>query len=210
MTSTENNFDFSEVDTQSSNHNIKTGPKYIKLGTDKDKRPNVRVVSINNVNSNTTKTGEPFIKITAEDKDGYLTENDFFVNTQIKQGNKTSSFNVSRTDFVKLLVVTGMDEDAAKTYLSTATSEEDLASKIGAKTIGKKFKLGLYGKIAISSKGKFLKTMWSQGKNNILPVTSPDKDVFTSPNKDETAQYYAEIDRETIPPKTGAVNDLPF
>lgn len=193
-------FDFSDVDTQAS------GPgqsKFLKLGTDKTKRPNVRVMTITSITSNITKTNEPFIKVIAEDTEGYVVENDFFVNTVVKEGKKTSSFNVSKTDFVKILVVTGLTEDEAKTYLTTATSEEDLANKMATKAIGKPFKLGLYGKIATSSKGEFLKTMWAQGKNNIMFVDTPDAEVNICKSKDETETFFKNIDKK----KSGAATD---
>ena len=88
---------------------------------------------------------------------------------------------------------------------------DNLAAKLFT-AIGKPFKMGFYGKITTNKNGtKFLKTMFSQGKNNILPVTSADTEVNISTNKDETDQFYnGTTTSTTTANKATVTDDLPF
>jgi hypothetical protein len=199
-------FDFNDVDVNKGADSFGNKPKYMKLSGDK---PHARTVKITSVIKDVTTHGEPFIKVSVTDTEGYIAENDFFINTEVKPGKQTSSFNVSKTDFVKFLVVTGKNEEEAKTFLGSAKSEEDLAAKIST-AVGKSFNMGFWGKIVTQKNGnKFLKTMFAQGKNNILPVTSALTDVNTNNTKDESTRYTPETDA-TIKKEVVHTDDLPF
>lgn len=208
MTATKGKFDFTtEVEGEKKQFD---GPRYIKLSAKDAKKQ--RVVTITEITNGSTTHGEPFIKVKIADDQGYIAENDFFINTIVKEGKKTSSFNVSRTDFVKFLVVTGKTEQEAKDWLETAKDDADLAVKLSI-AVGKPFKMGFWGKIVTSSKGKFLKTMFAQGKNNIMPKDTLDAQINTNSNKDETNTFIASLEVNGTTTSTiggNAVNDLPF
>lgn len=208
MTATKGKFDFTtEVEGDKKQFD---GPRYIKLSAKDAKKQ--RVVTITEVINGTTTHGEPFIKVKIADDQGYIAENDFFINTIVKEGKKTSSFNVSRTDFVKLLVVTGKTEQEAKDWLETAKDDADLAIKLSI-AVGKPFKMGFWGKIVTSSKGQFLKTMFAQGKNNIMPKDTVDAQINTNSQKDETNTFLATLaTKDSGDGKTTgkSVDDLPF
>lgn len=200
------NFNFKEVDLNESKVATGSTSKYIKLTHN---APKVRTVKMTSATYGVTPNGEPYVRVVVEDTDGYTASKDYYVNTTVKEGRTTSSFNVSRTDFVKYLVVTGKTEDEAKNYLSEATSYEDLAVKLSV-AVGKPFKMGFFGKIATSSKGEFLKTIFATGKNSIVPVSTPDENVSYNKDKDETSKYEAK--RSNVKPEAtkAPVDDLPF
>ncbi len=206
------NFDDVDLNKKATNADGSVKLNYIKLTKqtgDAKLADRVRTVKMTGCEAGSTTHGEPFIKVTVADTTGAVSFNDFFTNTEVKPGKQTSSFNVNKTDFVKFLVVTGLTEEKAKALLQAATSQEDLAAKLST-AIGKPFKMGFFGKITTKKDGtKFLKTMFSQGKNNILPVTSADTDINISPNKDETDNFYNGTTTATTAP-TAVTNDLPF
>jgi len=206
------NFDDVDLNKKATNADGSEKVNYIKLASktgDARIADRVRTVKMVSCEKGSTTHGEPFIKVTVADTTGAIAINDFFINTEVKPGKQTSSFNVSKTDFVKFLVVTGKTEEEAKAFLQTATSEEDLAAKLST-AVGKPFKLGFWGKIQTKKDGnKFLKTMFAQGRNNILPVTAADTDINTMTSKDETDQFYNNSGTTTTA-KTAVANDLPF
>lgn len=207
------NFDDVDLNKKATNADGSEKVNYIKLTSktgDAKLADRVRTVKVTSVDKGSTTHGEPFIKVIVADTTGAIAINDFFINTEVKPGKQTSSFNVSKTDFVKLLVVTGMTEEKAKAFLQTATSEEDLATKLST-CVGKPFKLGFWGKIQNKKDGnKFLKTQFAQGRNNILPVTAADTDVNMMDKKDETDAFYAASGTTTTATKTAVADDLPF
>ncbi len=214
---TTNKFDFTDVVTTpptrdySKNDDGTDKVRYIKLGKDK---PKVRTVTVTEVLNGATKFGEPFIRFTVKDAEGYIAQNEFFINTEVKPGKQTSAFNVAKTDFVKFLVATGTKtEEDAKAYLQTATSEVDLATKLST-CVGKPFKMGFWGKVTTSSKGKFLKTMFAQGTNNIMPIATPDDKVNTNSKKDESSTFVSDYEANngttTTKVATTTTSDLPF
>lgn len=88
----------------------------------------------------------PYVEITIEDATGKTCSQQYYLNTTVKEGGKTSAWAISRDAILQLIVaITGTDEATAKTRLVGITTE-NIAVKLSAFMIGKPFAIVLGGK----------------------------------------------------------------
>lgn len=88
----------------------------------------------------------PYVEFTIEDATGKICSQQYYLNTTVKEGGKTSAWAISRDAILQLIVATtGTDEATAKGRLVGIT-QENIAVKLSAFMIGKPFAIVLGGK----------------------------------------------------------------
>ena len=73
----------------------------------------------------------PVLDITVQDNAGQICKHGYFLNTEIKEGKKTSAFLISAQQILQIIQATNnCDHATAKTKLGNITTPEELATKL--------------------------------------------------------------------------------
>lgn len=168
------NFNFNEV-----NEPAKFEKKFLDPGIHK-----VKVIE-----TIARKAGDsPILTITVQDNNGSICTDDYFLNTEVREGKKTSAFMISAQQILQLVQATNnCDHKTAKVKLGAFNTPEDLATKFSTLTVGKEFAIRLVGEWVNpqdATKRSYIKSAFGNYEfattlNNIgkLKPYDPNKDV---------------------------------
>lgn len=185
-----NNFNFLDVELQKAS----TGPKKIyltnmtKVGevTTHTKAPNVRLVTITEFKAGLTPNGKPYIKMTVTDEQEAFAEGNFWTDNSTPNTTGKTSMQMTAPEFVRIIMAANkMSEAEAKAFLGTVSSDQDIVKKLST-LVGKKIKVGFYGRI---TQGKDGNEYLNPEFGGFATEETPDAQVFTRASKDETTKY---------------------
>lgn len=92
-----------------------------------------------------SKKASPYVEITIEDESGKTCSQQYYLNTVVPEGGKTSAWVISRDAILQLITaITGVDEETALGKLVGITTD-NISVKLSAFMIGKPFAIVLGG-----------------------------------------------------------------